>query len=40
MILFLVTWAAHAVAQWQTFTDEQLELGSSPRIGDFMAEFA
>jgi hypothetical protein len=40
LVLFLVTWVAHAAAQWQTFTDEQLSHGSSPKFGDFLAEFA
>ena len=40
MILFFATWIAHAIVQWQVFTDEQLEHGASPEIGDFMAEFA
>lgn len=40
LALFLVTWAAHLVAQWQVFTDEQLSLGEDPAIGDFVAAFA
>jgi hypothetical protein len=40
VILFFVTWIAQAVSQWQTFTDEQLTHGSTPKIGDFIAEFA
>ena len=40
VVLFIVTWVAQAVAQWQTFTDEQLSHGSSPKFGDFLAEFA
>ena len=39
MILFFVTWLAQGIAQWQTFTDEQLEHGESPEIGDFVSEF-
>jgi hypothetical protein len=39
MILFFATWIAHGIAEWQTFTDEQLEHGSSPKVGDFMAQF-
>jgi len=39
VILFFTSWAAQAVTQWQTFTDEQLEHGGTPKIGDFLAEF-
>jgi predicted permease len=39
VILFFVSWIGQAVTQWQTFTDEQLAHGSSPTIGDFLAEF-
>ena len=39
MLLFFSTWVGHAVAQWQTFTDEQLAHGESPEIGDFVGEF-
>jgi hypothetical protein len=40
MILFLVTWAAQFVAEWQVFTDEQREHGMEPAVGDFVAQFA
>lgn len=40
MILFFVTWATQAIAQWQTFTDEQRSLGEPVEAGDFVAEFA
>jgi hypothetical protein len=40
LILFLVTWVSQLVAQWQVFTDEQLEHGQNPAIGDFVSEFA
>jgi hypothetical protein len=40
MILFFVTWIAHGVAQWQTFTDEQRSHGESAQLGDFMGEFS
>ena len=40
MILFLVTWIAHAVSEWQVFTDEQTAHGETPGIGDFVAEFS
>jgi hypothetical protein len=39
-ILFVSTWIAHLISQWQTFTDEQLSHGEEPQIGDFAAEFA
>ena len=38
--LFLITWAAQGVAQWQTFTDEQKEHNQPIEIGDFSSEFA
>jgi hypothetical protein len=40
VILFFTTWLAQAVAQWQTFTDEQRSHGDSPELGDFFSEFA
>ncbi len=40
MLLFFVSWGAHAVAQWQTFTDEQREHQQPVELGDFVAEFA
>jgi len=40
MILFFATWVAQLIAQWQTFTDEQLEHGQDPQVGDFVSEFA
>lgn len=40
LVLFLVTWIAHGVAEWQTFTDEQRSHGESTQAGDFVAEFA
>jgi hypothetical protein len=39
MVLFFVTWAAHGIAEWQVFTDEQHEHGQSAEIGDFVAAF-
>jgi hypothetical protein len=39
-ILFLVTWTAHGVAQWQVFTDEQRSHGEPVEVGDFAAEFS
>jgi hypothetical protein len=40
MILFFVTWIAHGIAEWQTFTDEQRAHGETIAAGDFVAEFA
>jgi hypothetical protein len=37
--LFLITWVAQLVTQWQTFTDEQRSHGESAELGDFVAEF-
>jgi hypothetical protein len=39
MILFLVTWLAQGIAQWQTFTDEQAAHHESAEVGDFVSEF-
>jgi hypothetical protein len=39
VLLFFVSWIGHAITQWQVFTDEQLQHGSSPKFGDFLAEF-
>jgi hypothetical protein len=39
LILFFTTWIAHGITQWQVFTDEQLEHGQDPAIGDFLSEF-
>ena len=33
-------WIGHAIAQWQVFTDQQLEHGQTATAGDFFAEFA
>lgn len=39
-LLFFVSWAAHGVAEWQSFTDEQREHGQKPEVGDFVAQFS
>jgi hypothetical protein len=39
-VLFLISWAAHAAAEWQVFTDEQREHNQPVAVGDFTAEFA
>ena len=38
--LFLITWVAHGVAEWQVFVDEQAEHGEPTLIGDFLAQFS
>jgi len=38
--LFLASWLAQGIAQWQVFTDEQAEHGESAEVGDFVAEFS
>jgi hypothetical protein len=40
MVLFFVTWVGQGVAQWQTYTDEQIAHGESVQIGGFVSEFA
>ena len=39
-VLFFVSWAAHGVAEWQSFTDEQKDHGQKPEVGDFVAQFS
>jgi hypothetical protein len=39
MLLFFATWAAHGIAEWQTYTDEQRAHGESVQAGDFLSEF-
>ena len=39
-VLFFVSWAAHGVAEWQNFTDEQKSHGQKPEVGDFVAQFS
>lgn len=38
--LFFISWVAHGIAQWQTYTDQQREHGEPTQIGDFVAEFS
>jgi hypothetical protein len=40
MILFVATWIAHGIAEWQTYTDEQREHGESVEAGDFFTAFS
>ena len=39
-ILFLTSWAAHGVAEWQVYTDQQTSHNQPTELGDFAAEFA
>ena len=38
--LFLITWVAHGIAEWQVFVDEQNEHNEPTLIGDFVAQFS
>ena len=40
MILFFVSWFAHGVAEWQTYTDAQRAHDQPVQLGDFVGEFA
>jgi hypothetical protein len=40
LTLFLASWIAQGVTEWQRFTDEQAAHGDEPEPGDFAAEFA
>jgi energy-coupling factor transporter transmembrane protein EcfT len=40
MIMFLVTWLAHGISEWQLFTDEQRAQGQPIEAGDFFSTFA
>jgi hypothetical protein len=39
VVLFFGTWVAQGIAQWQTYTDQQLEHGQPTEVGDFFSEF-
>ena len=39
LVLFFTTWGAHAITEWQVFTDEELAHGQKPKIGDFLSQF-
>jgi hypothetical protein len=39
LALFLVSWLAHGISEWQVFTDEQEAHGEEPEVGDFMSVF-
>jgi hypothetical protein len=38
--LFLITWLAHGIAQWQRYTDEQRDHNEPVEIGNFISDFA
>ena len=38
--LFFISWIGQGLIEWQVFTDQQKEHGSSPKVGDFLAEFS
>jgi hypothetical protein len=40
MLLFLATWVAHGITEWQRYTDQQRQEGQETELGDFTAEFA
>jgi hypothetical protein len=37
--LFFITWIAHGIAQWQSYTDEQRSHNESVEMGDFASDF-
>lgn len=37
MALFFLTWFAHGVSEWQTYTDQQKEHGEEVSVGDFVS---
>ena len=39
-LLFLISWAGQAVAEWQSFTDDQRAHNEEPALGDFAAVFS
>ncbi len=38
--LFLSTWLAHGLSEWQVYTDEARSHGEEPEAGDFVSQFA
>ena len=38
--LFLITWVAHGITEWQVFTDDQADHNQPVEMGDFVATFA
>ena len=39
-LLFLITWVAHGIAEWQVFVDEQRDHKEEVEIGDFISTFS
>jgi hypothetical protein len=39
-VLFLASWAAQGIAEWQEFTDDSRTHGEQPELGDFATQFA
>lgn len=39
LALFLGTWVAHGISEWQVFADEQTQHGDAVAIGDFAVHF-
>lgn len=39
-ILFILSWAAQGIAEWQRFTDQQRSHGEPVEVGDFLLEFS
>ena len=39
-VLFLLSWLAQGVAEWQTFTDDQRAHNQPVEVGDFVSEFS
>ncbi|HWC13661.1 MAG TPA: DUF2188 domain-containing protein [Actinomycetota bacterium] len=39
-VLFLISWAAQGVAEWQTFVDDQRDHKEEVEIGDFVSQFS
>lgn len=39
-LLFLITWVAQGIAEWQQFTDDQAEHNQPVEIGDFVTVFS
>jgi hypothetical protein len=39
-VLFLVSWATQALAQWQTFKSEQREHGEPVLVSDYLVDFS
>lgn len=38
-VLFLLTWIAHGISQWQAYTDEQRDHKEPVEVGDFTSDF-